>query len=377
MIVQRIRAEGPLPFASYVEIALYHPKLGYYASKNQRSGRTGDFFTSIDLGTLFGELLASQFSEMWELLTTDVGSFAPFDLIEVGAGNGRLTRDILNAIATTHPEFYKAVRATLIERSPVARAQQSKVLSSHANKIVSTSEALSDNVRGVIFANELLDAFPPHVIFMTNEGLREIYVDFDEKRNHLVERIGPLSSAAIQEHVNRHKIKLEPGWRAEINLEMVQWIRTTARKLTNGFLLLIDYGHEAKELYSETHSAGTLTTYCQQRVFNETLNNTPAWLVEPGNRDITTHVDLTAVREAAEREGLLTLGVLDQTYFLLGLGAVNYVSSGSHISQLKQRLSLKSLLIPGGIGSTHKVLIFSAGISPVKLAGCSYNLRAT
>jgi SAM-dependent MidA family methyltransferase len=158
---------------------------------------------------------------------------------------------------------------------------------------------------------------------------------------------------------------------------MVQWIRTTARKLTNGFLLLIDYGHEGKELYSETHSSGTLTTYCQQRVFNETLSNTPAWLVEPGSRDITAHVDLTAVRESAEREGLLTLGVLDQTYFLLGLGAANYVSSGSHISQLKQRLSLKSLLIPGGIGSTHKVLVFSAGISPVKLAGCSYNLRTT
>ena len=377
MIVQRIRAEGPLPFASYAEIALYHPKLGYYASQNQRSGRAGDFFTSIDLGTLFGELLASQFAEMWEFLKADVEYFSSFDLVEVGAGNGRLTRDILNALATKHPEFYKVVRATLIERSPVARAEQSTMLGSHGSKIVATSEALSENVSGVIFANELLDAFPPHIIFMTNQGLREIYVDFDKKRNHLVERVGPLSSAAVLEHINKQKIKLEPGWRAEINPEMVQWIRSTARKLTNGFLFLIDYGHEAGELYSAAHSSGTLTTYYRQRVFNETLENTPAWLVEPGSRDITAHVDLTAVRQAAESEGLLTLGVLDQTYFLLGLGALDYVSSGDHISQIKRRLALKSLLIPGGIGSTHKVLIFSAGIKPVRLAGCSYDIRTT
>ena len=154
-------------------------------------------------------------------------------------------------------------------------------------------------------------------------------------------------------------------------------MRRAARSLTRGFLLLIDYGHEAEELYSATHAAGTLTTYRRHRVRNEAAGGTPPWLAEPGERDITAHVDLTAVRRTAEGEGLGTLGVLDQTYFLLGLGALDRVAADRGLAGLRRRLALKSLLMPGGLGSTHKVLIFGKGVGRPRLSGCAHAARVT
>ena len=119
VIRKRIRDDGPLPFASYVEFALYHPTLGYYSRAGQRSGRAGDFFTSVDLGPSFGEMLAVQFNEMWTELGTE-----RFDLVEAGAGNGRLTRDILSAASRKSPSFYSAIDVHLVERSSAARDLQ-------------------------------------------------------------------------------------------------------------------------------------------------------------------------------------------------------------------------------------------------------------
>ena len=112
---------------------------------------------------------------------------------------------------------------------------------------------------------------------------------------------------------------LEPGWRAEINLRAVEWIRDAARRLRRGFIILIDYGHEARELYSPTHSTGTLTTFTKHRSGGpDGSQDTPAWLQQPGDQDLTAHVDFTSVRAAAEAEGMTTLGFLDQTYLLMG-----------------------------------------------------------
>ena len=123
VIRERIRTDGPLPFAAYAELALYHPELGYYARADRRSGRAGDFFTSVDLGPLFGALLASQFAETWRLLCPEAGG-ARFDLVEAAAGNGRLARDVLDAAAADDPGFYDAIDLHLVERSRAARDAQ-------------------------------------------------------------------------------------------------------------------------------------------------------------------------------------------------------------------------------------------------------------
>ena len=377
VIRQRIRRDGPLPFAAYAECALYHPDLGYYARADRRSGRDGDFFTSVDLGPLFGELLAVQLAEMWRELAGSAGPGGRFALVEAAAGSGRLARDVLDAAAEHDPAFYDAVDLHLVERSRAARAAQADMLGPHAARVASSGAEVPSGMTGVVFANELLDAIPPHVVVMTDDGLREVYVDANGERGGLVERLGPLSDARVREHVTAWDIRLEPGWRAEICPAAVTWVRRAARALTRGFLLLIDYGHEADELYSATHAAGTLTTYRRHRVLNEPTGGMPPWLADPGERDITAHVDLTAVRRTAEREGLQTLGVLDQTYFLLGLGAVDRVAADGGVAGLRRRLALKSLLVPGGLGSTHKVLVFGKGVGAPRLSGCAYATRAT
>ena len=379
VIRERIRTAGPLPFASYAELALYHPDLGYYARADRRSGRAGDFFTSVDLGPLFGALLASQLAEMWRLLESpDPG--ARFDLVEAAAGNGRLARDVLDAAAADDPAFYDAIRLHLVERSGAARDAQTATLGPHAGKVASSGPDLPPAIHGAIFANELLDALAPHVLEMTCDGLREVYVDADEATGDFVERLGPLSDARVRAHVRDRGISLQPGWRAEVVPDAADWVRRAVSALARGFLLLIDYGHEAGELYSATHASGTLTTYRRQRIADGADRVTPPWLVEPGECDITAHVDLTLVRDSAEEAGARMLGVLDQTYFLLGLGALERAGQGAGedgVSALKRRLALKSLLVPGGLGSTHKVMVFGKGVGTPALAGCSYRVRTT
>src|SRR5262249_39207949 len=159
-------------------------------------------------------------------------------------------------------------------------------------------------------------AMPVHQVVMRSEGLREIYVEAHPRRGgalHLVE--GPISTPALEVYLDRLGVTLEPGWRVEINLRAVDWIREAARRLRSGFLILIDYGHEARELYSPTHSAGTLTSFQRHRGGGpeEAAFDQPQWLQHPGEQDLTAHVDFTTVRKAAEAEGLTTLGFLDQT----------------------------------------------------------------
>jgi SAM-dependent MidA family methyltransferase len=149
---------------------------------------------------------------------------------------------------------------------------------------------------------------------------------------------------------------------------------------------VIDYGHDARELYSATHSAGTLTTFARHTAAGptETTARSPDWLRNPGEQDLTTHVDFTSLRAAAEAEGLTTLGFLDQTYFLLGLVAARDASQNpenpenlANSANLKENLALRTLLMPGGLGSTHKVLILGKKVGTPLLAGCSFKMRVT
>ncbi len=378
LLIDRIRAGGPLTVAEYMELVLYHPQLGYYSRVRTRSGRTGDFFTSVDLGPVFGEMLAVQIAEMHRLMTPRAPHPGErwFELVEAGAGDGQLSRDLLDAAVDHHPELYGSLRLHLVERSPVARQAQTATLGPHAHLLASQDSQLPDRVVGVILANELLDALPAHLVEMREEGLCEIYVD--ARGADLVERPGPPSTPELASYLERVGARLAPGWRAEVSLAAIRWVREVARRLRRGFLLLIDYGHEATELYSATHAGGTLVTYRDHRLAPPSVRE-PAWLADPGERDITLHVDLTSTRQAATSEHLRPLGMLDQTYFLLGLGAADRLSeqSGDGLRDIKRRLALKTLLLPGGLGSTHKVLMFGKEVGSPALRGCSYRERLT
>jgi len=372
--------------AAFMELALYEPDVGYYARAAQRSGRAGDFFTSVDVGPIFGELLARQVIEMAGLVESSVishqSSVEPrgprreprFDLVEAGAGNGRLSADILRAVRRRDAAMYERLRLHLVEASAAARAAQRDVLGEVADRLVDSSADLP-SFEGVLIANELLDALPVHQVVMRADGLREVYVEARRLKTgdwRLMTTEGALSTPALAEYLGRLNVTLEPGWRAEINLRAVEWMRSAARRLQRGFLIVIDYGHPAYELYSPTHSAGTLTTFAGHTMAGgERPSDAPAWLEDAGDRDITAHVDFSSVQAAAMDEGLTPLGFLDQTYFVMGL------ATGLDSPDLKTRLALKTLMLPGGLGSSHKVLILGKEMGSPSLTGCAYRVRVT
>jgi SAM-dependent MidA family methyltransferase len=403
-IADLIHERGPVTVAAFMDLALNHPQLGYYARRARRSGRTGDFFTSVDVGPIFGELLEVQLEEMAEILR--IGPKAPglrpqasgsglqpsdfrlhtpgsdrtsgdsFDVVDAGASDGRLAADILSAAYRRHPRLYERIRLHLVEQSAAARAAQPATLADMIDRLHFAGTSLPDSFEGAIVANELLDAFPVHQVVMTADGLRETYVTADEAGGTigLTTELGPLSTPALAEYLSALGVTLERGWRAEINLQALAWIRDLARRIRRGFVILIDYGHDARLLYSAAHATGTLTTYARhQSVGPEWNARTPSWLEEPGTRDITAHVDFTSVCAAAEAAGLETLALLDQTYFLLGLLQTRVPADLDEIG----RRALKTLIVPGGLGSTHKVLILGKGVGKPQLAGCSFRVRMT
>src|SRR5262245_44336539 len=245
-----------------MDLALYHPELGYYARAPRRSGRAGDFFTSVDVGPLFGELLEIQLAEMADLLAHFAAADPNpvFNLVEAGAGNGQLSADILNAARRRDPALYERTKLHLVERSPAARGLQPQTLGEAAERLASSTEDLPPSFDGVLLANELLDAMPVHQLVMRPEGLREIYVSAGEQ---LTTHEGSPSTAALAAYLERLNINPEPGWRFEVSLAALDWVRAAARRLSRGFIILIDYGHEARELYSPSHSGGTLTTFAR------------------------------------------------------------------------------------------------------------------
>jgi SAM-dependent MidA family methyltransferase len=355
-----------------MSLALYHPEHGYYARAARRTGRNGDFFTSVDVGPIFGALVGRQFAEMWRILRDET-----FDLVEAAASNGQFARDVLDWAQAHDPEFYEAVRVYLVESSPAARDAHREMLAPHSPRVAASSSRLPDAVHGAVFANELLDALPVHSVVMTDQGLREHYVDANLD-GRLFERVGRPSTEALEAYLAAAGVQLEPGWRAEINLAALAWITRAAFALHRGFLLLIDYGHEARELYSATHAAGTLTTFHRHLAGQAASAHEPPWLAEPGRRDITSHVDLTSVERTARELGCTTLGMLDQTYFLLALGLSDLpAAAGTSLGETRRRLAFKTLLLPGGLGSTHKVMVFAKGLGTPALRGLSGNQRLT
>lgn len=352
--------------AAFMDLALYHPQLGYYARASRRSGRAGDFFTSVDVGPLYGALLADEIAEMADL----VGPFE-FDLVEAGAGDGRLAADILMRMRAKHPAVYDRTRLHLVETSAVARQAHSPTLEEASERLASSSASLPDRFTGVLVANELLDAMPVHQVVMRDDGLREIYVVSDGRT--LGTREGPPSTPALEAFLDRLGTALEPGWRAEINLRALDWIQSAVSRLTTGFMLLADYGHTAGELYSATHAGGTLTTFSRHRAHGgEARPDSTPWLDRPGEQDITSHVDFSSIGTEVELAGGDVLAFLDQTYFLMGI-----LSARAETFDQRQRRALTTLVMPGGLGSTMKVLIAGKGMGSPSLSCCSFRVRAT
>jgi SAM-dependent MidA family methyltransferase len=363
LLAERIRRIGPIPFAEYMRECLYHPVYGYYSRPEAR--KFADYYTSVDVHAIFGRLLARQFAEMWEQL----GRPREFHLVEAAAGTGRLAGQILDFAEAKLPEFYDAIRYVAVERSPARCDQLAGRLASHAGR--QHCEARVDVpgkiAVGCVFSNELLDALPVHRLAQENGALREIFVA-SEGGNFSEVRM-PLSTCAISEYFATQNIALIEGQQAEAGLEACDWITEIGRRLERGFVLTIDYGHEAADLFDEHHMAGTVLAYANHRASED-------WFAAPGERDLTAHLNFTALRLWGERARLRTLGLVSQTSFLLALGQRNefadlYDGGMSEAERVRARLQLKTLIYPEGMGELFQVLVQQKSEASAKLTGLS------
>ena len=190
-LIQRIRSRGPITFADYMEAALFDPEDGYYTTRPAIGFEEGDFFTSADLGPAFGRALSRMAIDAW----TALGRPAAWDLVEVGAGRGTVMRDVLGSLERERPDAARGVRPAIVEVSPRLREQQSLALAGRELRWAGTARGLAP-IHGIVFANEVLDAFPVHVMVRTDDGVREVYVG--ERNGDLVETLGPPSHADLR-----------------------------------------------------------------------------------------------------------------------------------------------------------------------------------
>lgn len=359
-------------------VALYHPELGYYTTAARRSGRAGDFYTSVDAGPLFGELLARLFVRLWATITATDSSGQAFDLVEAGAGDGRLTRDVLDALERLAPSLYASTRVHLLETSALARRCHVETLGPHAPRLVTSSATLPERVSGIVLANELLDAMPAHRVVGVEGGLREIFVDVED--NRFMTREGPLSTPRLASYLEQVDARLDPGQVADISLSAVDWVGEIGHTLEQGLVLLIDYGDGARALFSARHPEGTLRGFYRHLVdapFDGVTPGAPRWLERPGEQDLTASVDFTAIERAAEAAGLVRVGLVDQAHLLVAAGLDEALAdAGGHsLAAVRSRLAAQTLVAQGGPGTTHKALLLAKRLAPSAIGALADALR--
>jgi len=366
-ITSEITSSGPIPFVRFMELALYHPQHGYYMrpleAGTERIGWSGDFYTSSDVHPILGEALAKQAAQIDALM----GSPGPFTIVEMGPGKGLLARDFLTAIERQNGTLRHRLRYVLIERSPAMHALQEQQLRPWLNQpgqitwLEDLASLAPGSVTGLLFSNELPDAFPVHRIQMAGNEACEIFVDYQDGR--FVECLKPLSQPALRDYLQRIHIELPDGYRTEINLQALSWMKQVAQSLTRGLVITIDYGHSAQDLYGPDRSQGTLLCYYSQMTSEDPY-------VRVGQQDMTAHVDFTSLATVGEEAGLSVTGFTNQMSFLMGLG----------IEEMINRLEPESpqfraaihLLRPEGMGRTFKILVQHKGIERPELDGLAF-----
>jgi SAM-dependent MidA family methyltransferase len=355
-IIDRVKKEGPIPFETFMEMALYEPGIGYYASEKTDIGKAGDFFTSQHLHPVFGAMIGRQLEEMWEIL----GRPSVFHAVELGAGTGLLCLDIMNYLRDK--AIFDSLAYVVVELNPFLRDRQKNLLHAYSGRLkwVSSLEDLG-SIEGCILSNELLDAFPVHLVEM-DEELKEIYVAF--MNGHLTEIKMPVSTDSLAEYLKEFSIEFPIGYRTEINLRIKDWLASSSRILSKGFILTIDYGYPAREYYSEERNRGTLLCYYRHQVNENPYQNI-------GAQDITAHVNFSSVKKWGEEFGLKTLGFCNQGAFFVSLGIDEimselYTNSSDYLFEIAK---IKRLILPGTIGETHKVMIQYKGTDNPILRG--------
>ncbi len=352
--IERLISEhGRITFARFMELALYGPG-GYYVAADRH--RTGDYYTAPVAHPAFGALLAVQVRQLWELM----GSPSRFQVVEVGAGGCQLAQAFLDYASSLSPAFARALEYAAVDcsvASPAdARLQQVRGFGLPFR-----------GVEGCVLSNELPDAFPVHRFEVRDGRALEVYVTLEDGR--LGEVLDEPSTPRIAQRLSSLDLELPDGFRGEVNLALDDWMEEASGGLARGLCLTIDYGHEARDLYSAQRSGGTLRCY-----YDHTLQGDPYRRV--GHQDMTSHVDFTSLARAGEERGLTVAGFTTQREFLVNLGLGGLVESlaGMGLSQRERdsnRMGMLELAKPGGMGD-FRVMAQTKGLEEgVELLGFS------
>lgn len=361
-IRDEIRRDGPMTFARFMEIALYHPARGYYRSSVARPGRAGDFVTAPELHPIFGRAIARFATAVHEAL----GAPEPYVIRESGAGTGALAEPLVAGLRPRQIRYL--VNEVEPSRVESIRARLTAAIGDEAHVEVVADDGRP--IEGLAIANEVVDALPFHRVVQRGGALREVLVGLDAEERPTDVEAEP-STPEIERRLRQEGIVLVDGQQAEIAVDIDAWVERAAAGLARGALLLIDYGYPATELYDPSRRfAGTLATYHGHQVGDDPYRAI-------GRQDLTAHVDFTAVEAAAHRAGLTVLGTTTQDRFLarLGIGdllVAEQTRPGATMpAYLEARASLIRMIDPAAMGR-FRVLVLGRGIpADVDLPGLS------
>jgi SAM-dependent MidA family methyltransferase len=349
LIKKQIRhSNGAITYADFIEMALYHPELGYYMRDGEKIGRKGDFYTTSNVSDIYGALIAKWFHQI-------VANYGlPANVCEIGAGTGRFAKAFLD-------EWEKLsevpVRYTLVETSPYHRKLQLEMIeiNSRVRQVASLDQV--EPFSGLLFANELFDALPVHVIQKKDHELYEVMITVRD--DHLVEEFVPLADERILAFIERQKLTLDEGQRIEIPLAMEGLIESMAMVLQKGISVIVDYGYTREEWLDPARMDGSLRGFFKHQMKKNVLEH-------PGEMDITSHVHLDAIKEVGENFGLLPVDLLRQDEFFLSIGILQELEDHfdpNPFSQISKRnRAIRSLIMPGSISSSFRVIIQHKGL---------------
>ena len=371
-----IRRDGRITFARFMQACLYSPRGGFYSARRDRVA--AHFSTSSTSHPVFGALIARQLEEMWQLL----GEPPVFHVVEVGSGDGALARSISDACRRMAPAFAQALYYIGADYEPGWVESPGSAFDWPDRTRERTSADGSDNaptvqrvrgaglgafrsIVGCILCNELIDNFPVHRFAIEDGMIREIFVT--TAGDSFVEALGEPSSPRIQARLAGLGLSLPEGYRGEVNLAMEDWISQVCRALDRGFVITIDYGERAGELYSPANAEGTLVCFNRHAIGSDPYRDV-------GRQDITSQVDFTSLMELGERHGLDTVGYTLQRQFLGNMGFNDFLDAlpteGLSAARAElRRLAMMTLVDPEEYGG-FKVLAQAKGMGPdVELRG--------
>ncbi|GBF12614.1 SAM-dependent methyltransferase [Tepidibacillus infernus] len=350
--------EKRITFYDFMKMALYAPELGYYTKDRKKIGKSADFYTSSSVGPIFGQTIANSFVELLQYASEK----ETFFILEMGGGDGRFARDVLNAMFEKYPKIYQSLTYFMLEASPYHQDLQREHLERHLNHVkwIDQLQDLPQPFIGIIFSNELVDSFPVHKVKKVNGKFKEIFVTWNEERESYEEITAELSHPSLEDYFIQQKVTLKEGQVAEINLDAMDWMKHVAQRLIRGYVITIDYGYPADELYASHRHDGTLMCYYQH-----TANDNPYQLI--GEQDITTHVNFTALMEEGKRWGLEPVWFSTQSHFLMNSGILEMLQEIG-LDQMKNKdlfqdeaiklnRAIRQLIMPGEMGETFKVLV--------------------